>query len=160
MKKANRIIQHPFYRQAMQGIKEAEKDRIFCKHDMEHFLNVARLAYIYNLEGNSEISQEIIYSAALLHDIGRYLQYTKDIPHHEAGVGIAEKILPECGFTENEQAMIIDAILFHRRGGAKKEPSLRTLLFKADKASRNCFACDARDSCKWQGSDMNLKIDY
>lgn len=144
----------------MEAIEEAETDRIFCKHDMEHFLSVTRLAYIYNLEEQAGIAREIIYSAALLHDIGRGLQYTKDIPHHEAGVGMAEKILPECGFSDEEQAQIIDAILFHRREGVKKGGPLRTFLNKADKRSRNCFICRARDACKWHKENMNLKIDY
>ena len=142
----------------MQNIQEAETERIFCKHDMEHFLSVARLPYIYNMEEQAGIAKEIIYGAALLHDIGRALQYTKAIPHHEAGVGMAEQILPECGFSDEEQAQIIDAILFHRREGAKKGGPLRTLLYRADKRSRNCFVCEARDSCKWDREHMNLKI--
>lgn len=47
-----------------------KKDRIFCGHDMGHLLDVARLAWIFNLEANQEISKERIYAAALLHDIG------------------------------------------------------------------------------------------
>lgn len=160
MNKVNKIVQHPLYQEAMQVIIEAEKERIYCKHDIAHSLDVARLAYIYNLEESAGIPREIIYSAALLHDMGRYLQYTKEIPHHEASVGMAEKILPECGFTEEEQTMIIEAILLHRREGAKKETSLRGFIYKADKASRLCFACSARSACKWFKENMNLEIDY
>ncbi|MCQ4637824.1 HD domain-containing protein [Anaerovorax odorimutans] len=160
MDKVNQIFNHPLYQEALHDIEEAEKDRIFCKHDMDHFLDVARLAYIYNLEENAGIAREMIYSAALLHDIGRALQYTKEIPHHEAGVGMAEQILPECGFSDEEQAQIIDAILFHRREGSKKGSPLRTLLYKADKHSRKCFVCGAREECKWYKENMNMKIDY
>lgn len=159
MDKVNQIFNHPVYQEALQEIDEAEKDRVFCKHDVEHFLSVARLAYIYSLEEGAQISREMIYSAALLHDIGRGLQYACDIPHHEAGVGMAEKILPECGFSDEEQAMIIDAILFHRREGAQKGGPLRSLIFRADKHSRNCFDCKARSCCKWHKENMNLKIE-
>ena len=160
MKKVNQIVKHPLYQESMRVIKEAEKERIFCKHDMAHCLDVARLAYIYNLEEHTELSREIIYGAALLHDIGRYLQDTKEIPHHEASVGMAEKILPECGFSEEEQTMIIEAILLHRREGTKKEKSLRDFIYKADKASRPCFDCLAKGDCKWHEENMNLEISY
>lgn len=44
---------------------------------MEHFLDVARLMYIYNLEDQAGFSKEMIYAAGLLHDIGRYEQMEK-----------------------------------------------------------------------------------
>ena len=39
------------------------------------FWNVARLMYIYALEEHLELPKELIYAAALLHDIGRAQQY-------------------------------------------------------------------------------------
>ena len=68
----------------MEHLAEYEKNRIFCRHGMDHLMDVARIAYIENLEKNCGISKEIIYGAALLHDIGRYLQYTEGIPHERA----------------------------------------------------------------------------
>ncbi len=149
---------HPLYQDALRTIEQAEKDRVFCKHDMEHFLSVARLAYIYSLEENAEISKPVIYGAALLHDIGRGKQYKSGIPHHEASVGLAESILTACGFSDEEQSMMLDAILFHRKDGKQKEKTLRRILYKADKASRNCFVCSAREQCKWPKDQMNLEI--
>ena len=46
---------------------------------MEHFLDVARLMYIYNLEDQAGFSKEMIYAAGLLHDIGRYEQMKKRV---------------------------------------------------------------------------------
>ena len=94
----------------MERLAEYEKDRIFCRHGVEHLLDVARIAYIENLEKNSGLSKEIIYGAALLHDIGRYLQYTEGIPHEKAGADLAGEILKDCGFTGKEQEEILGAI--------------------------------------------------
>ena len=85
MERVNKIWRHPVWKQQMEHLAEYEKNRIFCRHGMDHLMDVARIAYIENLEKNCGISKEIIYGAALLHDIGRYLQYTEGIPHEKAG---------------------------------------------------------------------------
>ena len=40
------IWRHPLYQKHCEKIQELEKDRIFCRHTPEHFLDVARLMYI------------------------------------------------------------------------------------------------------------------
>ena len=92
MERVNQILQHTLYQSCRRQIDEKEKDRIFCGHDMGHLLDVARLAWIFNLEANQEISKERIYAAALLHDIGRHIQYENGTPHQIAGLPIAEQI--------------------------------------------------------------------
>ena len=77
----------------MEQIRVLEQDRIFCRHDTTHFLDVARIAYIENLENGLGLAKEEIYAAALLHDIGRHLQYTRGIPHEQASAMEAEGIL-------------------------------------------------------------------
>ena len=72
------IFTHPFYIQNLKKNKECETERIFCKHDMAHFLDVARLAYILNLERNCRVEKEMIYATALLHDVGKWRQYEVD----------------------------------------------------------------------------------
>lgn len=86
MERVNQILQHTLYQSCRRQIDEKEKDRIFCGHDMGHLLDVARLAWIFNLEANQEISKERIYAAALLHDIGRHIQYENGTPHQVAGL--------------------------------------------------------------------------
>ena len=82
MKRIDQILSHPVFREQFALLQEAEKDRIFCRHTMEHFLDVARLMYIYNLEDQAGFSKEMIYAAGLLHDIGRYEQMEKGTPHY------------------------------------------------------------------------------
>ena len=60
MKRIHKIQNHPIFREQYQLLVEAEKDRIFCRHTMEHFLDVARLMYIYDLEDGAGIDKEII----------------------------------------------------------------------------------------------------
>ena len=85
MENIDRIIHHPIFKMSMKKIGECEKNREFCCHGISHSLDVARIAYIVNLEQHLGISKEMIYGAALLHDIGRWRQYEEDIPHEEAG---------------------------------------------------------------------------
>ena len=94
MKRVNRIWEHPLYREAYVRIQELEQDREFCGHSAEHFLAVARLMRIYDLQEDTGLSKESIYAAALLHDIGRHLQYLEGTPHQEASAALAAEILP------------------------------------------------------------------
>ena len=70
----NRILTHPSYIEYVSQNAEKEQDRVFCHHDMGHFLDVARLAEILNLTEAYGQDAELIYAAALLHDIGRQEQ--------------------------------------------------------------------------------------
>lgn len=114
MERVNKIWNHPLYQEQFRLIQRSEKDRVFCNHTLEHFLDVARLSWIYNLEEGSGIEKELIYAAALLHDIGRYRQLAEGIPHQQAGAALAGIILPQCGFSREETAEIISAIREHR----------------------------------------------
>ncbi len=160
----DKIINNREYKTCMERIEAFEKDRVFCKHDMEHLLSVARIAYCINLERGYDISKDLIYSAALLHDIGRCRQYEEGVPHEEAGVEISQEILADCGASKEETELIIDAITSHRGKGGQKEPSplptLAQIIKEADNLSRACFDCKARSECKWDHDRMNLNIEY
>ena len=93
MKRVNAILAHPLYRECYTRLEELEKDRIFCRHQMTHLLDVARIAYISNMEQGLGIEKEVIYAAALLHDIGKYVQYEDGTPHEQSGEKIASEIL-------------------------------------------------------------------
>ena len=94
MERVNAICRHKLWRESVDEIARLEQDRVFCRHDRTHFLDVARLAYIENLERGLGVDKELIYAAALLHDIGRHLQYAKNIPHDEAGAQLAAVFRP------------------------------------------------------------------
>ena len=156
--RVNLIWQHPLYQEHLQKIQKLEKERLFCRHTPEHFLDVARLMYIYSLENNLNLSKELLYATALLHDIGRALQYQCDIPHDVAGVQIAREILTDLSFAEQEKDEILSAIGHHRTEDS--ESTLAKLLYKADKKSRNCFSCPAAADCYWPSEKKNLTIEY
>lgn len=158
MERVNRICEHPLWKDSLQKIQEWEQDRIFCCHTIAHFLDVARIAYIETLEKGLHLSKEIIYSAAMLHDIGRYLEYEKGIPHEEGSVLLAEKILKECGFVQKEQEEILSAISSHRAKETKFDENLAGVLYRADKKSRNCSFCTAFQECNWDREKRNLSI--
>lgn len=159
MERVNRIIRHPLWQSSMAAIHNLEKDRIFCGHDESHFMDVARLAYIESLRQNLEIPQEEIYAAALLHDIGRHLQYTKGVPHQEASAQIAAHILKDCDFLPGEQARILEAILSHRAQETSSQKNLAGLIYRADKKSRLCLFCLAQTECDWDEEKKNLFLE-
>lgn len=114
MDRVNRILHNPKYRECVEKNRKYEEERIFCRHDMSHFLDVARLSWIENLERGLGIEKELIYAAALLHDCGRFRQYEDGTPHELAGAQLAEEILLDCGFEEPEREEILRAISGHR----------------------------------------------
>ena len=149
MDRVNRIWRHPVYQEHYKKIQELESERIFCRHTPEHFLDVARLMYIYALEEHLELPKELIYAAALLHDIGRHLQYERGIPHEEGSVMLAGQILRDCGFSDAECLKICDAIAGHRAKKTGEDGGLAGALYRADKASRMCLFCAADAECNW-----------
>lgn len=160
MDRIDKILKHNLFLTNLRMNMAAEADRCFCRHDMAHFLDVARIGMIINLEEKLEISRELIYGAALLHDIGKYRQYEEGIPHEQASAEIAPEILRDCSFDEEETDVIVDAIAQHRNSAVFSEKNLRGVLYRADKASRPCFACKAEADCNWKGNKKNLKIVY
>lgn len=194
MERINRLLHHPSFQENLTRLEQLEADRIYCCHGLSHLLDTARLACLLQYQNNESNSQqaaqkpklstearantpstmcnipnEVIYAAALLHDIGRVLQYEQGLPHETAGLAIAELILKDCGFTKSERLLILDAIQFHRRDTQtdianasdniiSQTETLRTLLHTADKLSRNCFACHAADSCYWPEDKKNRGI--
>lgn len=164
MERVERIMKHPLYQTHQTRIEELEQDRIFCRHDLQHSLDVARIMYILILEQNLSVAKDVVYAAALLHDIGRAVQYEENRPHHEAGASFAAIVLKDCGYEEGETAIITQAIASHQISesaeGGEEENAFRRLLYEADKLSRNCFDCAARNDCYWEVHRRNQTILY
>lgn len=181
MERVNRILKHKLYLEYIQRIKTWEQDRIFCKHDMVHFLDVCRLAEIEWLElrlqkeeGNQKeipdslkntsdtklkaVNKELLYAAGLLHDVGRWQEYESGIRHEIASSKLAYEILKETGFGKDEMKEIILAISNHRNSDIKEEISLSGFLYRADKKSRACFCCEAEGECDWPVLKKNLEL--
>ena len=158
MDRVNQIWKHPLYQTELHKLQLLEADREFCRHTPEHFLDVARLAYIRALEENYSVSKELIYCTALLHDIGRARQYEDGTPHDEAGAVIAEQILKELGFSPEEIQAIVSSIRGHR--AETNQTILGQLIYRADKKSRNCFSCKAEPECYWSSAKKNMTIQY
>ncbi len=158
MERVNQILEHELFAKCYKKIEKWEKKREFCRHNMEHFMAVARIAYIFNMEENLNIEKELIYAAALLHDIGRFKQYEDKTPHEKASLKYAPKILEDCGFSKEEIETISEVIGEHRNKAIAQEQSFRGIFYRADKASRPCFACKSEAECKWKNEKKNLKI--
>lgn len=158
MERVNRILEHPMYQEYLARNERAEASRCFCHHHMGHFLDVARIAVILNMTEGYGIEKEQIYAAALLHDIGRWMQYEDGTPHEKASVMLAPEILKSCGFTEEEAAGILRAIENHRNEWIREEKSLSGLLYRADKLSRPCYFCKMEKECNWKQKHKNREL--
>lgn len=159
METVEAVRSHPLYQKHLARLAELERDRAFCRHGIDHLLDTARIAWIFNLEYNLGVRKEVVYASALMHDIGKDEQYERGIPHEEASARIAREILDDMGaaFDEAERDAIVTAIREHRRlpEGASL---LGTMLYDADKASRTCSACPVCEDCSWSSEKMNLSV--
>lgn len=150
MERVNRILFDDEYRRYLLKNKACERDRPFCHHNLEHLLAVARLTYLLLLEEKCRfISKELAYSAGLLHDLGRWKEYREGGDHALHSAALAGNILKRAGFTASERELILKAIAQHRRcsPGEHRSPLSRALS-RADRLSRLCFSCDAREDCR------------
>ena len=153
------LLNHPEYKEYIEKIKTFEKNRIYCKHDIYHMLDVARIAYIMALENKYQITKEVIYATALLHDIGRWKQYLYNTDHAEESAKLSQNILIEIGFKNDDVEAITLAISEHRE--KKRERSqLSHILYESDKASRICDICKAMDTCKRVIAGQAYEFDY
>lgn len=156
----NKILHHEVFKRCCEEIEKEECNRIFCKHDINHLLDVARLMMILNVKEDLNIDEEIIYATALLHDTGRHLQYRFGIGHEISSFFIATEILRDFNFNKKEKCKILNAILNHRDKRVSKEKNLNGLLYRADKMSRACFCCKAEKLCNWPDNKKNLSMKY
>lgn len=154
----DKIYQNDQYQRLLNQLKVFEKDRMYCRHNEEHFLAVARIAYEKCLEQAIPVSKELLYCAAFLHDIGKGDQYQKGIPHEIASEKYAREILRTEGFSQKEMDIICKLILDHRKGPENERDALSTVFYQADKKSRNCFCCPVSDSCNWSEEQKNSSL--
>ena len=109
---------------------------------------------------NMQEKKDQFYVTGLLHDIGRVTQYETGEHHSVAGVRIAEKILTEIGYPSAWMRETLQIVgVHHGRKEAEGEPyTMEYYIRRADHLSRNCFCCEASDSCKWRKEERNQTI--
>lgn len=148
MARVNQLLDHEDYIKYMEKINGLEKERRFCKHGFEHGLNVARVAYAYVLEkGEIVLSKEVVYAAAILHDIGRWVEYQTGEDHAEVSARLALPLLEVCRFSSEDIQVILQGIREHRRSPEENLSQLGEALALADDWSRDCRHCSAQTLC-------------
>ena len=71
MQRIQAILSHPLFCESLHKIQELERNRIYCKHGLPHLLDVARIASLMAAARQLDLPRDVIYAAALLHDIGK-----------------------------------------------------------------------------------------
>ncbi|ADL13289.1 HD domain-containing protein [Acetohalobium arabaticum] len=170
MERLNKIIDSQEYNSYLQKNHQREQDRIFCRHTWQHFIAVARITYLlileeelaeelltkWQLEEKNDL-KEIVYTAAMLHDIGRWKQYDTGQDHAAVSAKLAVDLLEKYRYTALEKEIILTAIKEHRGKPDSDKSILGCLLCRGDNLSRNCRECFAREKCK---SVKNPTIKY
>lgn len=158
LSRVNKILENASYKAYLSRIEFHEKDRELCGHDLAHFIDVARIATILSLEEGFDLTRDHIYAAALLHDIGRHIQYEDGTPHEIASAALSVAILEAAGYNMDEVESIRIAILNHRNAAIKEEKTLSGVIYRADKLSRNCYSCAASALCDWSDDKKNTTL--
>ncbi|KUO50753.1 MAG: hypothetical protein APF76_15775 [Desulfitibacter sp. BRH_c19] len=160
--KIKAILNHEEFKRRNKLIDVYEDERKFCLHNLQHFLDTARITYILILENNEYVKlfpgksinqvKELIYAAGLLHDLGRVEQYSDGVDHALASGRIAEPIMEDIGFSSQDIDIVCKAIGEHRKYNKSNSPFGKKL-YQGDKLSRQCQGCEAFDECK-------IELDY
>lgn len=159
MDRIDAIVRDPLFQECLFKTREMEREREFCKHDLQHFVDVARITYILILESGAfrnfikennlkgaRDAKEVVYAAGILHDVGRWRQYETGEDHSAVGARYAGEIMERAGFDRDEIRVVTRAILEHRAQG-NQMTHLGELLHRADNLSRACHECSAREKC-------------
>lgn len=163
-----KVLEHATYQDRLAKLALMEEQRVFCKHDLEHSLEVARIALQVARGNDLQISEDVIKTTALLHDMGRVEQYEQGVSHVEASVAFAREILLLLDTDNTMIDVICDAIQNHSRRDLAKErfanafaiSTLKELISHADQFSRKCYMCRAYDACKWHPEEKIQKEYY
>jgi len=160
MERIDRIFNNTVYKKHLHSIEKYEQDRIYCRHNVDHFLDVARIALILAAEEGVCVQKDMVYAASLLHDIGRDRQYEDGTAHETASAELAQDILRKSGFSEGETKAITEAIREHGNEAVMTRRDIVGLLYRADKLSRKCYCCNAQDTCHKAEYKRNTHIKY
>lgn len=169
MPRVDAIWANPLFQENLAAIEAAEAQRVYCRHGLSHLLDVARTAWIINLGGGFGLARDVVYAAALLHDIGHAAEYSEGISHDVAGVEIARRILgtvvAEQRFSSAEAEAIVKAVRGHRADVdavscefSSLSSRLACVIAEADHRSRPCFACSACATCYWPEEKKNMAV--
>lgn len=171
MKRVELLLKDPVYQEYIRKNINLEEEEKFCKHDLQHMIDVARISYILVLEhqdlnyyikeaklSGKLAAKETIYTAGLLHDIGKWQEYRTGVDHAAFGARIAHDLLPRAFFNENEVEVIARAVYEHRNI-SKDMSFLGERLHRADNLSRVCLQCEHRHRCvKFKHKDIGAQL--
>jgi putative nucleotidyltransferase with HDIG domain len=173
MRYVSALLKDKTFLEILEEIEKLEEERVYCRHNFAHLMDVARLACMSNVKNGKVAEEEQIYLAALLHDIGRAEEYKNGISHAIAGKRLAGEILLRIGYPMDKSQQILNAIEEHRgkhdvliqdeqckQDEQSERVDLQRLIYNADKKSRACFLCKVADSCKWSTSQKNKAEDW
>ncbi|MDD6193938.1 MAG: HD domain-containing protein [Lachnospiraceae bacterium] len=162
----DRLLQHPIYRARLECLQELEQDRIYCGHNLEHFMAVGRIAEQVAAANRLLLSKEVIWGAALLHDMGRVEQYQQGISHEKASEAFAREILFSLNWEASDIDVVCEAVSSHGHRQCAQDRwermselvSLTEVISFADQFSRKCYQCTVADTCKWTEEEKIKRV--
>lgn len=153
-----RLLALESYRQALRALEDQEADRIYCKHNLDHFLDVARVTMLVCADFDIPADKDVVYLAALMHDLGRLDKGQAD--HPVASAQLADQWLEAIDFPADRRPEVIRLIEGHGWRGPAVPSNLLEAFSLADSLSRPCYQCPATDSCHWPADRKNAYPRY
>lgn len=171
LKRIDLLLSDSLYNEYLQRNAVEEMEPKFCRHDINHHFDVARITFILMLENNdlehflreSKINsrlaaKEVIYAAGLLHDIGKWKEYRDGEEHASYSASLARGLLPRALFTPDETEIICQAIYEHRNI-SNDMSFLGERLYRANNLSRICSRCVSKEQCtKVQQKEISMNL--
>ena len=118
--------------QRLKEIVESKLKGASLAHDMGHVMRVYELC-LYLAESEPTADLNVLKTATLLHDIAR-MRESREVDHALLGAEMAEKILKDLAYPEEEIQRVKHCIIAHRFKGEKKPETMEAqILSDADK---------------------------
>jgi uncharacterized protein len=167
MDRVNAIINNKEFQDWIVANNQAEYGSQYCRHGLEHAFDVARIAYELWLDNSGNpVAKDIVYAAALLHDIGYWSKF-EDLTENSAddedieeespfvvAASLAEEILFSAGY---HPAVITEILKAIKNMDTDSKEGLSVILRKANEMSRPCFICPMVEKCSKEPKNKRLE---
>ena len=165
-----KILSDERYIDKLNTIDNIESNRCYCKHNITHSREVARILSDLSKERELDNYDELSMIMGYLHDIGRADDY--EGMHNECSSEFARVLLEEYGLDEDSINLICYAIDNHsgrmpiddiykciqeNTVEDRIEDTWAKLLRIADQLSRDCYKCEVASTCRWLPEERTIE---
>ena len=165
----DKILSDDRFVDKLNTIDNIEANRFYCKHNLSHSQEVVRILTALSKERRLDDYEELSSIMGYLHDIGRA---DSEGAHNKCSSAFARVLLEEYGLSDDYINIVCYAIDNHSGRMPlndiykyiqentiedRLEDTWAKLLRIADQLSRDCYQCNASDSCRWLPEEKTIE---